>query len=120
MGSPLGPTYADFYMSSIESYLLSQQNRATNPIFYVRYVDDILEIFNAKRHVKLFINRLQTASVLNFTYELSNNQNFHFLDVNLEIDNSYNFKTSVFVKPTDKGLLTHLLLICIKSLLSKR
>ena len=36
MGSPLGPTFADFYMSYVENYLLSQSIRISNPCFYTR------------------------------------------------------------------------------------
>ena len=43
MGSPLGPTFADFYMSHVENYLLFQ-DRVSYLVFYVRYVDDTLAI----------------------------------------------------------------------------
>ena len=33
MGSPLRPTFADFYMSYLENTLLQQQHRVSNPIF---------------------------------------------------------------------------------------
>ena len=69
MGSPLGPTFADFYMSHLENKLLSQNDKKSNPIFYVRYVDDILTVFKTRGHINHFINRLQAGSVLKFTYE---------------------------------------------------
>ena len=53
MGSPLGPTSADFYVSEIENKLLNQ-NKITNPRFYRKYVDDILAIFTNKSHVSWF------------------------------------------------------------------
>ena len=46
MRSPLGPTFAGFYMRHVGSNLLSQ-NMIFNPIFYVRYIDDILTKVNS-------------------------------------------------------------------------
>ena len=101
MGTPLGPTLADFYMSQLENDLLSQ-NKISNPCFYVRYVDDILAIFNTKNHVHHFVRRLQNNSVLKFTTDFMINNSFHFLDIKIVIENN-NFLTSVYTKPTDKG-----------------
>ena len=102
MGSPLGPTFADFYMSHIENKLLAE-TRASNPRFYKRYVDDIIAIFHSKRHIKLFKQRLQKASVLQFTHEEMKDNSFHFLDVKLSIDHNGQFSTTVYIKPTDTG-----------------
>ena len=104
MGSPLGPTFADFYMSYVENYLLSQSNRISNPCFYTRYVDDIMAVFNSPNHVHYFINRLRNSSILNFTVEYAKNGKFAFLDVLMNIDDGGNITTSVYCKPTDKGV----------------
>lgn len=102
MGSPLGPTFADFYMANIETKLL-QENRASNPVYYKRYIDDIIAIFKDKRHIELFKQRLSRSSVLNFTHEEPAGNKFHFLDVQLIISNNGEIQTSVYIKPTDKG-----------------
>ena len=39
MGSPLGPTFANFYMGHLEEQVLLNNNNA--PSIYGRYVDDI-------------------------------------------------------------------------------
>jgi hypothetical protein len=104
MGSPLGPTFADFYMSHLENQLLSENNKISNPRFYRRYVDDYIAIFTKKQHVNWFKIRLGRKSVLNFTHEEMVNSKFHFLDINLEIADNGNFLTSIYVKPTDTGL----------------
>ena len=54
MGSPLGPTFTDFYMSSLENHVLSQ-DKISNPIFYVLYGDDIQQ----------FLDLIITCSILN-------------------------------------------------------
>jgi len=106
MGSPLGPTFADFYMAQLENRLLTQK-KVTNPWFYKRYVDDIIAIFHNKSHVNWFKARLSRNSVLNFTHEEVANNRFNFLDIHLQISNNLQFETSVFVKPTDKGIYTN-------------
>ena len=101
MGSPLGPTFADFYMSALESQLLNQQ-LISNPVFYVRYVDDILALFKTNNHIHHFVRRLKSHSILNFTTEIMTDNSFNFLDVKFDVVNG-KFVTSVFIKPTDRG-----------------
>ena len=85
MGSPLGPTLADFYMENLEGNLL-RQDRASNPKFYKRYVDDILAIFHKESHVNIFKQRLHRSSVLNFTHEEMTGNTFNFLDLSLNLN----------------------------------
>ena len=105
MGSPLGPTMAEYYMSSLETFLLSQ-TKISNPLFYVRYVDDILTVFKCNNHIRHFINRLQNNSVLKFTSEQQQNNSFHFLDVQFTITENI-IETSVYIKPTDRGMYSN-------------
>ena len=93
-------TFADFYMSCVENI----SNRISNPCFYTRYVDDIMAVFNSPNHVHYFINRLINNFILNFTVEYAKNGKFAFLDVLMNIDDGGNITTSVYYKPTDKGV----------------
>ena len=102
MGSPLGPTFADFYMSDLENKLL-HENRKSNPTYYKRYVDDIFAIFKNDRHINLFKSRMTRHSVLRFTHEEMKNNRFNFLDVNITVTPDLSIETSVYIKPTDKG-----------------
>ena len=79
----------------------------SNPVKYLRYVDDTICIFESRNHIHHFIRRLSRNSVLNFTYELMEGDTFHFLDVSLKQLPDGGFDTSVYVKPTDKGLYTN-------------
>ena len=106
MGSPLGPTMADFYMAELESKLLNEI-KISNPVKYLRYVDDTICIFKSKNHIHHFIRRLTNNSELKFTYELMDGDTFHFLDVSLKLRSDGCFDTSVFIKPTDNGLYTN-------------
>ena len=104
MGSPLGPTMADFYMSHLENKLLNETDKRSNPVKYLRYVDDTICIFENRNHIHHFIRRLSNNSVLNFTCETMTDGTFNFLDVMLRQRSDGGFDTTVYVKPTDKGL----------------
>ena len=103
MGSPLGPTFADFYMSNLENLLLSQ-DKISNPIKYFRYVDDTFCVFRKSNHVRFFMQRLKNNSILNFTYELMTDNKINFLDLSLVLKTDGKFETSVHIKPTDRGM----------------
>ena len=105
MGSPLGPTMAEYYMSSLETFLLNQ-TKISNPLFYERYLDDILTVFKSNNHIRHFINRPQNNSVLKFTSEQQQNNSFHFLDVQFTITENI-IETSVYIKPTDRGMYSN-------------
>lgn len=103
MGSPLGPTFADFYMSNLERKILNEPNNF-NPKFYIRYVDDTLTIFEHREHIVKFIERLEQLSCLRFTYEESVDNNISFLDIKININQDSSISTSVYSKPTDNGV----------------
>ena len=100
MGSPLGPLFADFYMSHIEQKVLNDPNIA--PHIYCRYVDDVFVDARDVDHLKQIIEVMQQNSVLRFTYELSVNNKIPFLDV-LVHNNEGCFATTVHRKATDAG-----------------
>ena len=101
MGSPLGPTFANFYMSHIENNVLSNTTNA--PSIYARYVDDIfVQVDNLEQLINLK-EQFQNNSVLNFTFEASINNKLPFLDVMVDSSNS-KFHTTVYHKPTSHGI----------------
>ena len=100
MGSPLGPTFADFYMCDLENKVLQDQN--IRPTTYCRYVDDIYVVVRDEDHLNELKNELQRASVVQFTTELSANNKLAFLDIEVEVRNG-RYQTTVHRKPTDLG-----------------
>ena len=100
MGSPLGPTFANFYMGNLEKTISSDPSM--KPSIYARYVDDtFVQVKDEDELIKLK-NCFQINSKLNFTYELSIDNKLPFLDVLVESsDNTFN--TRVYHKPTDNG-----------------
>ena len=100
MGSPLGPLFANFYMSHIENSVLSDP--AVAPSTYVRYVDDCFVDVKDIDHLLKLIKEFEARSVLKFTYELSTDNVLPFLDVLVERDEN-EYRTSVYRKPTNLG-----------------
>ena len=73
MGSPLGPILASFAMSKIETQLNNQ------PLFYARYVDDILCAFHSETEANEFLKELNKSSnSLKFTIEKESNKKIVF------------------------------------------
>jgi len=99
MGSPLGVLFANFYMGTIESGLLA----TSRPSLYCRYVDDIFVRTKDLQELQDLRQRFIAASGLNFTYEEATNGRLPFLDILVTAHNA-GFRTTVYTKPTNKGL----------------
>ena len=100
MGSPLGVTFANFYMCDVENRVLLNQDNI--PKIYCRYVDDIFVVVRDEAHLIHIKTEMERHSVLNFTYELSVNNKIPFLDIVVE-GQTDKYVTSVYRKPTDAG-----------------
>ncbi|XP_066952240.1 uncharacterized protein [Macrobrachium rosenbergii] len=55
MGSPLGPTFANIFMCSLEEQLLDECPLAYRPLFYARYVDDTFILFKQDHDAERFL-----------------------------------------------------------------
>jgi hypothetical protein len=60
MGSPLGPLFANIFLSLHEKSWLADCPSAFKPIFYPRYVDDFFLIFTSRDHVTPFLSYLNS------------------------------------------------------------
>ena len=69
-----------------------------------RKVDDCFVIFNSSNHVRFLKQTLKNRSVLNFTYETMQGNKFNFLDIEMSVQHDGKIETSVYIKPTDKGI----------------
>ncbi|KAJ8974243.1 hypothetical protein NQ317_006325 [Molorchus minor] len=105
MGSNLSPLLSEIFMHNLESSLPKFQwyNKI---LFWYRYVDDILVLFNgSKQEVEsllAFLNSLHSSIV--FTVEFEENNKINFLDLEIsKLDNKLDF--SVYRKPTNTDLV---------------
>ena len=101
MGSPIAPAFADIFMN----YVIEKTKEFNmQPDVFFRYVDDCFAVFPDFESAMMFYGKLnQIHSNVNFTYELENNKQLPFLDVN--VDNSKDkLELSIYRKPTHSGL----------------
>ena len=82
MGSPISSTITEIFLQYLEDTHIKQLIDSKNIIFYTRYADNILIIYNTTRTtpdlINTFINQVHTAIQLNPTYE---NNCISFLDL---------------------------------------
>ena len=106
MGSPLGPTLANAFLSYYEIKWLSDCPLDFKPTVYKRYVDDTFLLFRSPDHIPQFLEYLNSKHPnIEFTSEKENNNKLSFLDISVE-KNGGSFRTSVYRKPTFTGLTT--------------
>ena len=106
MSNSLGPTLASWFLGMIEKEIFCQ-HFSFYPSFYVRYLDDVLTIFNSSTNVRLFLNVLNNHYLnLRFTREEASSPSLPFLDIKLSICDG-EFNVSVYRKPAVTGVLLH-------------
>ena len=102
MGSSLGPLLANVFMSSLEEKL---ELKGKLPPYYRRFVDDTLTVMPDITTATDFLNTLNHAHpAVSFTMEIEKDVMLPFLDTQL-LNRALQIETSVYVKPTNKGLL---------------
>ena len=107
MGSPLGPLFANIFLSFHERSWLTDCPHTFKPMFYRRYVDDCFLIFQSSEQVVPFLDYLNSKHPnIQFTHELENNGSLSFLDINITRTNGH-FSTSVFHELISTGLFTN-------------
>ena len=100
MGSPLGPTFANFYMGYLEETIFADPNK--KPLIYARYVDDIFVMSKNTNQFEQLKEHFQNISILKFTVEYSINNKLPFLDIMIDKNNE-EFHTTVYRKETNTG-----------------
>ena len=104
ISSPLGPIFADIFLSWHERSWLSDCITHFKPVYYRRCVDDCFLLFASPDHIAPFLNYLNSQHPnINFTQETKVNNCLPFLDILITRANG-SFSTSVFHKPTFTGL----------------
>ena len=105
MGSPLGVTFANFYMAHLENSVFHNQPDL-KPQVYCRFIDDCFLIVDSEDDLEPITDAFKQNSVLNFTREIGGSK-INFLDVTVENEGSNEYSTKVYRKPTDPGIFIH-------------
>ena len=105
MGFPLAPVLANVFMGFYESKWLNEFN-LNKFKFYLRYVDDIIAVFEKEQDSLNFLNLLNKRhSNIKFTIEKQINHSIAFLDVFISGINNQNLTLQTYHKSTYTGLL---------------
>jgi hypothetical protein len=100
MGTPLGPTFSNYYMCEVESRVFDDLDN--KPVLYFRYIGDCFLVINNIKQLHSLQQLFEENSVLKFTYEIEIEKKLPFLDVLVQrTDNKLN--TSVYRKETNMG-----------------
>ena len=103
MGSPLGPTLANWFLGDIERSIF-KDCKSWYPKFYTRYVDDVFAVFKQPDDVLRFLCFLNSQHEnLKFTVEYAKDT-LPFLDVEVGLKGN-NIETWLHRKPTNTGVL---------------
>ena len=106
VGFPLAPILAKLFKSFHEKYWIEQAANV-KPIFYKRYVDDVLAVFESQSDVDAFYNFSKARHEnIKFTFEKKKNNKLPFLDILIN-NNESDLQTSVIHKKTYKSLLNY-------------
>ena len=107
MGSPLGPTLANIFMCHFEETFLKSATEA-KPLFYKRYVDDILLGFQDIADIEKFWQYYNSRhNNIKFTIENEINHSISFLDITIVREpDSGDITTHLYRKSTFTGLLS--------------
>ena len=115
MGSPLGPTLANFCLAYFEEKLLEDSfDKPFFPVLYLRYVDDIFCVFRSGTSHEPFLSKLNDFHPnLKFTSEIGPSQ-LSFLDtcISLPTSDEESFSSKVFRKSTYTGLMLNFSAMC--------
>ena len=90
-----------------ETKWLNDCPKKFKPVFYKKYVDDIFVLFKRPKHVKPFVDYMNSKHKnINFSFETEKDEQMPFLDVNVFRENS-KFVTNVYRKKAFSGVYTN-------------
>ena len=106
MGSPLGPLFANVYMSNFE-HELAEQLKQLGVTNWFRYVDDIFATLSDPSKINEILALLNSkATFIKFTIEHEKNNRLSFLDTTV-YKGLTTFHTTMYRKPTFTGVYLH-------------
>ena len=103
MGSPLDPTLANIFLCYHETTWVNNCPQEFRPVYYRRYIDDVIVLFKEKTHVKKFLRYTNSRHKNIFTFVKEENNVLAFLDIKItRIDDK--LITSIHRKKTFSGV----------------
>ena len=107
MGSPLGRILAKVFMCHFENIWLENCPTQFKPVVYRKYAVNTFLLFRSTEHVEKFKKYLNKQHKnISLTSEMEQNGSLSFLDIKVIHENN-KFVTSVYRKPTFRGVFTN-------------
>ena len=101
MGSPLGPTFANFFIEALENKIMGKLKRLGVKV-WLRYVDDTFVVLKSKECVEKVLEFLNKQHPnIKFTAECENKNSLPFFDTKVKRNSDLNLFTTLY----DKKLL---------------
>ena len=115
MGSPLGPSLANFFLGHLEDKFFFNSDECVwgniNPKLYIRYVDDVFAVFDNKTPFNNFLEHLNSQHRnIKFTVE-EGIGSLPFLDTEIRINGDI-FESWTYRKKTDTGVILNSAAVC--------
>ena len=108
MGSPIGPSFANIFMSNLENEFIKDKLNEFGILKYCRYVDDTFIIARSQDSINKFFDYVNTLHPqIKFTKEAESQNSLPFLDILIckQYENNITkFNTSTYHKPTFSGV----------------
>ena len=104
MGSTLGPTMANIFMSHLEEKRMKKLEELGIKNWH-RFVDDIFAVIKSKKEANKILSFLNTLHPnIKFTMESEEKNILNFLDVKVKNNNNLTFSTSTYHKDMFTGV----------------
>ena len=111
MGSPLGPSLDNAFLSYYEKNWLNNCPQGFKSVFYRPDVDDIFILFKSNDHLKYFHDYLNSFHInMPFSMETKKDKKLSFLDVEF-IGEQGKFTTTVYRNPTFSGAYSNFFIV---------
>ena len=100
MGSPLGPLFANIFMSELDNTIIPTLGNKV--LHWKRYVDDTFALIkpDTANEIQHILNSFHNK--IKFTYEYEQSNTISFLDVLVTRSNNGTLQTSVYRKKTNR------------------
>ena len=108
MGTRMAPSYANIFIASLGQQMLLHSPHNLLPFIWLRFIDDIFMLWTHGSTVLTIF--LQHINSFNHTIKLSHQQShtpINFLDITIPLTKQGTLQSTLYIKPTDKGLLLH-------------
>jgi hypothetical protein len=108
-GKATSALFADIFLQYIEHNIIIPIINKYNILYYCRYVDDILILYNEEKSniISILFEVNSIFPSLDFTCEMEDNNSLNFLDITIKKTNNHGLVFNMFRKPSATDTITN-------------